>query len=969
MASFPDRRNSNHNLMPNLQLHGTLLLAGVLIALNGRANDIEPGKEFYTATRAGGPIVLDGNLTEWAGVPVLADPKFAIPKGSGTNGTYVLFEEYNGGTWTGPDDHTSAVQIVYDADNVYFGFVVTDDYHENSAHSAWNGDSVQLMIANASRTAQIALYNYALGGVEHDLGEVIVQHEAGPGGTEAVVTRNATTKKTIYEIKLPAASLGLTQLTAGTQFGLGMAINDGDEDTPGQRGWGGLGAHAIVFGKTPSQTALITLGTNLPGTDRLFFSAINPTLDSFSFRATDKGASIVAPASARLIIDGQTVNLTSRKTGDVTDFLYTPAGPFAPNSDHTYRIEVSDTSGSTVTDEGTFKTQTYALLTAADKVTPDTTKPGFIWRVHQNNNFQATDISRAVQQLAGLLGQNFADAANPGMAIAAGRPGANNRLPIEFEIDSVINLEQEGFSAGGIDFDGPMPGIPGTSGDGLDGIAAEIITYLELPAGRHTLVVNSDDGFRTTAGAIHDVFRAQLAGEFNGGRGAADTAYLVFASEAGVYPFRTIWYEGAVGASIEWKLVKADGTQVLLNDTGSGGFRAYRATSTPVPTAINLVVPMPGAAAAAFDSPITALIREGSAVVDLSSVVLSLNGQQLTATPTKAGNLITVSHQPATFFTSGSHNTASITYSAGGVSRTESWTFSVETYPTLTRAHQAVTVDKTKPGFVWRVFQNEAFTHTSLELTEQALAGQLRFEGQLLPNLADPSAIGAAIAPGTQDGPLVKFEIATVINLSQSEGESNGNFGFDEQMPGIPGLNFNNDGIDAEIVTFLELPAGVLTMGVNSDDGFRTQAGYINRPADGIMLGEFDAGRGATDTLFRFVVQEAGVYPFRTIWQEGGGGANIEWFTVKADGTKVLLNDTASGGIRAYRAGTAPNPPVEFNLAVTFSGGQIQISWTEPGVVLQESTDLRTWSDLGTAASPYRFAPGQRAAAFYRLKK
>ena len=24
---------------------------------------------------------------------------------------------------------------------------------------------------------------------------------------------------------------------------------------------------------------------------------------------------------------------------------------------------------------------------------------------------------------------------------------------------------------------------------------------------------------------------------------------------------------------------------------------------------------------------------------------------------------------------------------------------------------------------------------------------------------------------------------------------------------------------------------------------------------------------------------------------EGGGGANIEWFTVKADGTKVLVND------------------------------------------------------------------------------
>src|SRR5690242_5427938 len=160
-----------------------------------RANDIEPGKEFYTVVYAPKPIVLDGDLSEWSGVPVLADPKFAVPKFSGTNANpnYVLFEEYAGGTWSGPDDQTSAVQIVYDADNVYFGFVVTDDYHENISNGAWNGDSIQLMIADSARTNQIALYNYALGGYEDNsgilqtndpsgtsYGGVIINHEAGP---------------------------------------------------------------------------------------------------------------------------------------------------------------------------------------------------------------------------------------------------------------------------------------------------------------------------------------------------------------------------------------------------------------------------------------------------------------------------------------------------------------------------------------------------------------------------------------------------------------------------------------------------------------------------------------------------------------------------------------------------------------------------------------------------------------------
>src|SRR6266540_3618168 len=300
-----------------------------------RANDIEPGKEFYTVIYAPNPIVLDGDLSEWSGVPVLADPKFAVPKFSGTNASpnYVLFEEYAGGTWSGPDDQTSAVQIVYDADNVYFGFVVTDDYHENSANSAWNGDSIQLMIADATRTTQVALYNYALGGVEDALGSVIVQHEAGPPCitdgtclTEAVITRDAVNKKTRYEIKLPAGSLGLTApLTVGTQFGLGMAINDGDSGAgqAGQKGWGGLGAHSIVFGKTPSETALVTLGTSVSGGDLLFLSSINQTFNSFTFRANDKGASIVSPSSARLIIDNQTNTPTaSPKVLDATDFTY-----------------------------------------------------------------------------------------------------------------------------------------------------------------------------------------------------------------------------------------------------------------------------------------------------------------------------------------------------------------------------------------------------------------------------------------------------------------------------------------------------------------------------------------------------------------------------------------------------------------------------------------------------------------------
>ena len=971
-----------------------LIATASLLSVTTGANDIEPGKEFYTVPRRSNPIVLDGDLSEWTGVPVLADPKFYVrtglegrPEGKGSGGVgadLVLFERcfvcigdpnVPDSDWTGPDDHTSAVQLVYDADNVYLGFVVTDEYHENAANSAWNGDAVQIMIANSNRTAQVALYNYALGGTEENLGAIIIEHEAGapgqpaPGVTEAVVTRNTNTLRTTYEIRLPKAAVGLTNLAIGAQFGLGMAINDGDQANPGQGGWGGLGAHAIVFGKTPSETALITLGTAGGGNDRLFFSAINPTIDFFAFRVNDLGAAILNPATVRLVIDGQTnIPTASPKVLDATDFTYTPSPPFSPG-DHTYVISARDTLGTTVTDAGTFRIPIYALLSAADKLT-NPTEPGFVWKIHQNGRFTNSSISRALHQLAGLLGQNLADPQALGASFFPGVPGPTTNHPITFELEDLLDLNQVGGTfAGEFGPDQQMPGIPGLGPtDQADGIAAEITTFLELPAGRITLVVNSDDGFRTTAGNINDLFRAQVAAEFNGGRPATDTAFTLRVAEAGVYAFRTVYEDGTGLANIEWKLQKEDGTNVLLNDVLNGGPIAYR-RAVGLPTGINMVSPLPGTTGVAFDAPIFASILEGTPTVDLNSVRLSLDGAPLAVTPTRAGNLISVNYQPS--FLSSTQHTAALSYTAGGLSRTQSWSFTIEPYAILSSAHKALSVNTDMDGFIWRVFQNETFTHTSLAQTELALAGQLIAPGQTQPltNFAEPNNFGVAFQPGTTDGPLIRFEILTTINLNQTGGNSIGNFTPDGQMPGIPGTNGGSDGIDAEIVTFVSFPAGITLMGVNSDDGFRTQAGYINRPADGVILGQFDGGRAAADTIFKILVQEAGFYPLRTIWQDGTEEGNIEWFTVNSDGTKVLLNDTINGGLPAFRVGVAPNKPLG-PLAIQRVGGQVRITWTEPGAVLEESTNLVTWTTLNGITSPYTATPGTaKPIAFYRLKK
>lgn len=646
------------------------------------------------------------------------------------------------------------------------------------------------------------------------------------------------------------------------------------------------------------------------GTDKIAVSGMRAGLASFTFSATDVGASVVDPATTTLTINGAPATLTNVKDAGVTTFTHTPAAPF-PAQTNTFVVTAKDAQGATVTVSGSFVTPAYAVVTAADKVTPDTTKAGFNFNVHQNSAFQVNTTGRAENQLAGTLGENLADPAAQGPALAAGVAGANNRLPIHFEVETFINMEQEGLDAGDINPNDTIPGIPGLNAvapASMDGIAAEIITYVELPAGLHTFIFNSDDGFQTTVGEVNDVFKARVAGVFQGGRGAADTPYPVYAPEAGVYAFRTVWYEGGGGANLEWKTVAADGvTEVLLNDTANGGFKAYRALTTPAATAITSVTPFPNQTGVAGNIQLAVTISEGSPAIDLNSVKLSLNDVQTADVATKSGNVITITHQPTALLASNSTNKASITYTAGGVTRTENWTFIVESYQNIT-ADKRATADQTKPGFIWNVHEsNNADQGANLRALKQ-LAGLYGH------NYADPAAQGYALAPGVAPAdpnlPIL-FEIETVINMDQAGG-SNGQFTPDEQMPGIPGLALNDgalfeptDGIAAEILTYIELPAGRHTLVFNSDDGFRAFGGNARDMFDAQVLGQFDAGRGAADTAYTIFVESAGFYPFRTTWFEGGGGANLEWKYVKPDGTRALINDTANGGPRAFRAATA----------------------------------------------------------------
>jgi hypothetical protein len=545
----------------------------------------------------------------------------------------------------------------------------------------------------------------------------------------------------------------------------------------------------------------------------------------------------------------------------------------------------------------------------------DTSKPGFLWRVHQVATGQPTTLDRTEAQLAGLLGDNIADPNAPGAATGVAAPPNPSTAPIEFILSGVVNLNQVPGDAGNFPTDEQMPGIPGTTAS-TDNIAAEVLTWLDLPVGEIVMGVNSDDGFRVTIGGANptDKFGVNV-GEFNAGRAAGDTIFRFTITKAGLYAARLIYNEGGSDASVEWFTQKTNGTKVLVNDVANGGIPAYRAivgsaaaaTLTQIRPGINQVGAFPNAS-------LDLVLTEGATSIDPATINVTIDGNPVSAIKTKNGKAISVKYTPTVLYAPSTIHQVVFNYTEGTAAKSLTWKFTVSNYGTLTPAMK-VTADTTKAGFNWNIFANPGNTTTSNQRAEDALAGLLKeTDGSPTPNLADPTTQGVASGPATPANPAnapLHFEIPGVINLTQNSTDEldnkNGNFVPDLQMPGVPPSDV--DGIAAEVVTYLELPAGVVTMGVNSDDGFRTTAGIPQDVFGSLVLGEFDAGRGAADTIFAVVVQEAGVYAFRTLWEEGTGGANIEWFTVKSDGTKVLVNDTANGGVKAYRAkigGTVP---------------------------------------------------------------
>ena len=194
--------------------------------------------------------------------------------------------------------------------------------------------------------------------------------------------------------------------------------------------------------------------------------------------------------------------------------------------------------------------------------------------------------------------------------------------------------------------------------------------------------------------------------------------------------------------------------------------------------------------------------------------------------------------------------------------------------------------------------------------------------------------------------------VLQVVNMSQDA--TTAGYYVDETL--VPGLEEfgNTDDFTVECRAWLDLAAGPHRFGVISDDGYKLSSGALPTAQDPV-LGFVNGGpTPGTGSLIEFVAPVAGLYPFRLVWYERGGGAHAEWYSENlATGDRILINDPASGAaIKAYVDAPAP-PAVQLQSSANVTTGYV----TEAGATV-DATAKRVTATQNGPARFYRLLSG-----------
>jgi hypothetical protein len=122
--------------------------------------------------------------------------------------------------------------------------------------------------------------------------------------------------------------------------------------------------------------------------------------------------------------------------------------------------------------------------------------------------------------------------------------------------------------------------------------------------------------------------------------------------------------------------------------------------------------------------------------------------------------------------------------------------------------------------------------------------------------------------------------------------------------------------------TYLYFPTpGTYVMGFNSDDSSRVTMARNSHDLLGTEIpglhAEGGRGIGSLQNVGAIIVTNAGYYGFRLLYENGGGGAGVEWYftSTPAGTTNVLINDLNQNpqyAVRAFQVSSAAPPYVSY---------------------------------------------------------
>jgi len=315
-------------------------------------------------------------------------------------------------------------------------------------------------------------------------------------------------------------------------------------------------------------------------------------------------------------------------------------------------------------------------------------------------------------------------------------------------------------------------------------------------------------------------------------------------------------------------------------------------------------------------------------------------------------------------------------------------------------AYPSASQNASEPGFdvkVAQVRQNFGL-FPSLPTAESLLAGNYIDPDTGLPfvNVVITTQTSGAPTFDVQPvNPDFTFVEETTVNYSAGAdgywilpdgiGDFLGSNGYvDFSIPGLPGATddtfttfANGVNIALELMTYVELPAGEVEIGVHNAHAIQV-AMHANHIRDVFRLPvvENPTTGGLAQRSSTLNVAQAGLYPVRILMSHWNGNASLEFWTADPTdvaNTRTLINAEVAGAVKAYRSLTVPTRPYVKSVspAIAETGvdrsAPIEVVIVEPDgtdpVLLVNDTEVSYQSSTSGNELTLTYAPSSPFAA------